>query len=288
MTDKFNEFFQAEARMFLLASIRIALSEDGPDLTSLGIFSENDMARAHIVAKQSTIVAGLPLIPIILEFCGERSQAMLNVDDGERVSDGAVVAIIQGPAIDLLKAERTMLNFLTHLSGIAQLTSKYVAAIKDSGVTLLDTRKTLPGLRYPEKYAVTMGGGANHRVNLAEMLLVKDNHIDRAGGIGKAVDKLRQAHSPCPPIEVECRTLQEVGEASESRVQRIMLDNMDPEVIKEALAMIPEGIETEISGNVTIDNLSELAALGPDFISVGRLTHSAPASDFSMRMETIA
>lgn len=288
MTDKFNDFFQAEARMFLLASIRIAISEDGPDLTSQGIFLENDMARAHIVAKQSTIVAGLPIIPLVLEFCGESCQAMLNVDDGERVSEGAVVAILQGPAAELLKAERTMLNFLTHLSGIAELTSRYATAIKDSGATLLDTRKTLPGLRYPEKYAVTVGGGENHRINLAEMLLVKDNHIDRAGSIGNAVGKLRQAHSPCPPIEVECRNIEEVIEASESRVQRIMLDNMEPEGIKQALALVPDGVETEISGNVTLENISELAALGPDYISVGRLTHSAPASDFSMRMEVIS
>jgi len=282
-TTIFDNFFQAEARMFLLATIRIALAEDGSDLTSMGLFREDDMAQAMIVAKEQTVVAGLPLIPMILEFGGDKCQAHLNVDDGDIVSEGTMVAAIQGPAIQLLKAERVIMNFLCHLSGIANLTAQYVKALEGTKTTLLDTRKTLPGLRFPEKYAVLAGGGKNHRLTLSDMLMLKDNHIDRAGSITQAVNQLLAVHSPCPPIEVECRTIAEVEEASQCEIQRIMLDNMDAETIKSALGIIPEGIETEISGNMTLDTIREYAELGPDYISVGKLTHSAPSSDFSMQ-----
>ncbi len=284
----FEEFFQAEARLFLLTAIRVALSEDGADLTSRALFTDQDTAQAQIVAKQEAVMAGLPLLPLILEFAGDGDsgspcQCFLNVDDGDRVSSGTVVAALQGPAARLLALERTMLNFLTHLSGIATLTAEYVKRLEGTGTRLLDTRKTLPGLRYPEKYAVLAGGGTNHRINLSEMLMLKDNHIDRAGSITKAVDGLRAAYDPCPPIEVECRTLDEVREAARAGVERIMLDNMDEHGLRRALALTGDA-ETEISGNVTLDNIADLAGLGADFISVGRLTHSAPAADLSMRL----
>ncbi len=284
----FETFFQTEARLFLLAGIRIALSEDGKDLTSLGIFEDSDLAVAHIMAKEETIVAGLPLIPLILEFAGCEFQHMLNVDEGQRVSAGTMLAAIQAPATHILRTERVILNYLGHLSGIASLTARYVAALEGSRTTLLDTRKTLPGLRYPEKYAVLVGGAKNHRLNLSEMLMVKDNHIDRAGGITPAVAKLRQAYPDnCPPIEVECRTLVEVDEAVAANVSRIMLDNMDLGLLRESLARIPEGIETEASGNVTLENIAAIGAVGPDFVSVGRITHSAPAADLSMRIQPL-
>lgn len=279
----FDDFFQAEARMFLLATIRIALAEDGSDLTSQGLFTESDMAQALIVAKQDTVVAGLPIIPMVLEFGGQDCQVHLNVDDGDAVSEGTMVAALQGPAQQILKAERVILNFLCHLSGIANLTARYVEALKGTKTTLLDTRKTLPGLRFPEKYAVLAGGGRNHRLTLSEMLMLKDNHIDRAGSIVEAVKQLRRTYSPCPPIEVECRTLDEVREATGCGVERIMLDNMDTETTREALGLIPDSIETELSGGVSLENIREIAELGPDYISVGRLTHSAPVSDFSMQ-----
>lgn len=282
-TKTFDDFFQAEARMFLLATIRIALAEDGSDLTSQGLFTENDMAQAMIVAKQDTVVAGLPIIPMVLEFGGEECQVHLNVDEGDAVSEGTMVAAIQGPAQQLLKSERVILNFLCHLSGIANLSAQYVEALKGTKTTLLDTRKTLPGLRFPEKYAVLAGGGKNHRLTLSDMLMLKDNHIDRAGSISQAVNQLRNFHSPCPPIEVECRTLAEVEEASQCEIQRIMLDNMDAETTKTALGIIPDTIETEISGNVSLENIREIAEAGPNYISVGKLTHSAPSSDFSMQ-----
>jgi len=286
--ERFDAFFTQEARLFLLAGIRVALSEDGPDLTSKAVFGEDDMAQAMVTAKQDTIVCGLPLIPLIMEF-GEgegnsKCQIHLNVDDGDRVSAGTMIAALQGPAHLLFKAERIILNFITHLSGIAELASKYAKAVEGTKATVLDTRKTLPGLRYAEKYAVLVGGCRNHRKNLTEMLMLKDNHIDRAGSISLAVKRCRDAYDPCPPIEVECRDMTEVLEAVECRVERIMLDNMDGPAITQALAAIPADIETEVSGGVTLENIRELAELGPDFISVGRLTHSAPASDFSMQI----
>ncbi|MGE4552015.1 MAG: carboxylating nicotinate-nucleotide diphosphorylase [Desulfovibrionaceae bacterium] len=289
MDTRFEAFFQAEARLFLLTAIKIALSEDGPDLTSQGVFAPDDRARARVVAKQSTLVAGLPIIPLVLEFGGDEPDCAtaLHAADGDRVAPGDVVAEIRGPAVKLLKAERVILNFITHLSGIAELTAQYVARLEGTATRLLDTRKTLPGLRYPEKYAVLCGGGVNHRLNLVEMLMLKNNHIDRAGGITPAVARLREAYSPCPPIEVECRTEAEVREAAALGVDRIMLDNMAPEAMRAALTLIPEDTETEVSGGVTLETIRDIALLGPDYVSVGRLTHSAPASDFSMRIEAV-
>ena len=287
-TNIFDEFFQAEARMFLLATIRIALAEDGSDLTSMGLFNENDMTQAMIVAKQETVVAGLPIIPLVLEFGGADCQVHLNVEEGERVSEGTMVAALQGSTIQLLKAERVIMNFLCHLSGIANMTSRFVKTLEGTNTQLLDTRKTLPGLRFPEKYAVLAGGAKNHRLTLSDMLMLKDNHIDRAGSITQAVAALHNAHNPCPPIEVECRTLEEVEEASKCQIQRIMLDNMDAETVTKALALIPDSIESEISGNITLSNIKDVAELGPDYISVGQLTHSAPSSDFSMQFVPIS
>jgi nicotinate-nucleotide pyrophosphorylase (carboxylating) len=284
----FDDVFKAEARLFLLAGIRIALSEDGKDLTSEGVFGENDLATAHIVSKDEAVIAGLPLIPLILEFAGCEFQHMLNVDEGDRVGPGALIAAIQGPARHLLRTERVILNYLCHLSGIASLTARYVKALEGSRTVLLDTRKTLPGLRYPEKYAVRVGGAQNHRLNLSEMLMVKDNHIDRAGGIIPAVEKLRAAYGDdCPPIEVECRSFDEVDQAVGCKVNRIMLDNMDLEELGQALARVPAGIETEVSGGVSLDTIAAIGAIGPDFVSVGRLTHSAPVADLSMRISAL-
>ena len=275
--------------MFLLASIRIALSEDGPDLTSQALFTNSDILTAEIIAKSDTVIAGLPIIPLVLEFSGEdvETEVHLNLDDGDFAPAGTTVALLRGPAPLLLKAERIILNFLGHMSGVATLVRSYVEALKGTGATLLDTRKTLPGLRYPEKYAVLCGGGRNHRLNLAEMLMLKDNHIDRAGSITQAVQALRTAYSPCPPIEVECRTMDEVREAAALNVDRIMFDNMTPDMIREAMPLVPESIETEASGNVDLDTIAELGKSGVRFISVGRLTHSAPAADLSMTMQKL-
>ena len=200
-----------------------------------------------------------------------------------------MAALLEGPASGLLRAERVILNFLCHLSGIANLTAAYVAALGDSRTRLLDTRKTLPGLRYPEKYAVLAGGGRNHRRNLAEMLMLKDNHLDRAGGIVPAVEALRRAFpdGSMPPLEIECRTL---GGGPPGRIPEPDPHHArqhDPGPDPPGPVLDPRGIETELSGNVCLQSLPELARLGADFISVGRITHSAPYADFSMQLAIV-
>jgi nicotinate-nucleotide pyrophosphorylase (carboxylating) len=285
---RFEAFFAGQARQFLVRAIDLALEEDGPDLTSRAIFSPDDRLRATIVAKQDTLVAGLPILPLVLERMGDAAscQTELRAADGDRVANRTVVAVIDGPAVTLLKAERVMLNFLCHLSGIANRVAEAVAALAGSKTRLLDTRKTLPGLRYPEKYAVRVGGGVNHRMDLAAMLMLKDNHVDRAGGIPQAMAAVRAAYrdhpADLPPVEIECRTLDEVAQAVAERPARLMLDNMDPATMRQALALVPAGIETEVSGGVDISALAAIGALGADFVSVGRITHSAPSADFSM------
>ncbi len=285
----FTAFFSGTALDRLTAAIDLALVEDGPDLTSDAVFSPEDRVVAVVVAKQHTLVAGLPIAPIILDRCPEVHPYTLEMSarDGDRLAPGETALRVTGSARHILKAERVILNFMTHLSGIANLTHDYVTALEGTHTRLLDTRKTLPGLRHVEKYAVLVGGGLNHRIDLAEMLMLKDNHIDAAGSITAAVTRLRTAYAPCPPIEVECRTMEEVAEAVACHVDRIMLDNMTPEAMRAALGIIPRTIETETSGGVTLETIRSLALVGdrgPDFISVGRLTHSAPAADFSMRI----
>ena len=283
---KFYEFFHGQRLDYLLRLISLALDEDGRDLTSLALFNEQDTTEACIVAKQDGVVAGLPVAPLVFSAMETRQKTSLVFEkqDGDPVKPGDVVLRMTGPAADLLTAERIIMNFVCHLSGIASVTRAFTNRLAGTNSVLLDTRKTNPGLRYPEKYAVLMGGGKNHRMNLEEMLMLKDNHIDRAGSITRAVAALRDTYDPCPPIEVECRTLDDVREASSCRVDRIMLDNMDLATMKEALALVPGPIETEASGNVTLDTIRDIALIGPDFISSGYLTHSAPVADFSMRI----
>lgn len=285
----FDDFFQGQSLHYLLEAIDLALREDGRDLTSRAVFSPDETSEAVLVAKQDAVLAGLPLLPIVLEATTKYEPGVWDYQplkkDGEHVSYGERLAVIKGGTRLILKAERVMLNFVTHLSGIATLTATYAEKLAGSKTRLLDTRKTQPCQRYPEKYAVLMGGGFNHRANLEAMLMLKDNHIDAAGGISNAVELLRRAYDPCPPIEVECRTLEEVREAVNVKADRIMLDNMNLEMISRALALIPDGTETEVSGGVSLESIGDYGALkpkGPDFVSVGRLTHSAPVADFSL------
>ena len=289
----FEIFFKGAARDSLLQAIDLALDEDGPDLTSLAVFSPDDVMRARIVAKEDTLVAGLPIVSLVLDALGARAACETDfaVEEGSRVARGTAVCRLKGPAVALLRAERVILNFICHLSGVANLTARYVAALSGTTTRLLDTRKTLPGLRYPEKYAVLVGGGCNHRKNLAEMLMLKDNHIDRAGGIPQAMAALRGAYrdglKSMPPVEIECRTLEEVALAVAEKPARIMFDNMDPDTMRRARTLVPPGIETEASGGVSLDTIISVAAAGPDYVSVGRITHSAPAADFSMQLTSV-
>lgn len=285
----FDKYFSPQALCFVDKSIKIALEEDGEELTSQAVFRSGDTMKACILAKEDSLVAGLPLIQRILHIHGQGGSVELLTEEGAFVTAGTEVAHLAGPAPTLLKIERIILNYLCHLSGIANLTRQYVRQLEGSGVCLLDTRKTLPGLRWPEKYAVCVGGGCNHRRNLEEMLMLKDNHIDAAGSIRAAVQCLRQRYGgQCPPIEVECRTLDDVREAVSCNVERVMMDNMDIPRLTAALALVPLDIEAEISGGVSLENIRQLAHIGPrraNFISVGRLTHSALAADFSMNIK---
>jgi len=285
--DFFAKYFSGEGLQYLNAAINLALAEDSQDLTSDAIFcSCKDNIKAIIIAKENTLVVGLPIIKHILKAHNGGGKVELCASEGSLVDKGCVVAHIIGTAQTLLKVERVILNFISHLSGIANLTKEYVQELKGTGVSLLDTRKTLPCLRWPEKYAVLMGGGKNHRRNLSEMLMLKDNHIDALGSISAAVKCLRTKYQEnCPPIEVECRTLADVIEAAKNNVTRIMLDNMSNDMLAEALEIIPSHIESEISGNVSLENIRELALIGikhVQYISVGKLTHSVLAADFSM------
>ncbi len=290
---EFSEYFQGEARAHLLSILQLSLAEDGPDLTTEGVFGLDDRLQAVIVAKERTIVSGLPVIPLVMDLCAAHPEELSYTwqafaKDGEEVVAGTLLARIIGPARQILRAERVILNLVSHMCGIANLTSLYVETLEGTGVRLLDTRKTMPGLRYPDKYAVLCGGGHNHRRNLAEMLMLKDNHIDAAGSMTKAVGLLRARYNPCPPIEVECRNQDEIREAVACKVDRIMLDNMTPDMLPGALAMIPSSIETEVSGGINLDTIRAYATAGtvrkPDFISVGRITHSAVTADLSMRI----
>ncbi len=283
----FNTFFQGKAFNYLTALIDLALEEDGRDLTSEALFSPDDRLRAVITAKQHTLVAGLPLFSLILERIPGSVDVELLVKEGASAAPDTRVARFEGQAIKVLKAERIMLNFLSRLSGIANLTRAFVQKLEGTNVTLLDTRKTTPGLRYPEKYAVLIGGGKNHRLDLETMLMLKDNHIDRAGSIKSAVKCLRKSYKACPPIEVECRSLDDVRETVQAQADRIMLDNMDSSTISRALKIIhAAGLESEVSGGINLENIAAIASLGPTYISAGALTHSAVAADFSMSIDT--
>lgn len=289
MPKRWTQFFTPEASQLLQQSISLALEEDGPELTSKCIFNKDKVLTGIIRAKEKTIVTGLPLVALVLKQWGAPFTSAALVSEGSTVEAMTNVAEIVTTAEALLKTERVILNYITHLSGISNLTAQYVKELDGTGVKLLDTRKTLPGLRWVEKYAVQAGGGYNHRMNLTEMLMLKDNHIDAAGSIGKACEQLRQCYNPCPPIEVECRTLDDVRQALDAKADRIMLDNMSGQILHDALLLIPSTVEAEISGGVTLDNIRQLAVSSPrrpDFISVGRLTHSAKAADFSMTIKT--
>lgn len=286
MFTPWDKFFSSEGQTLLARGIDLALDEDGPDLTAQAVFSTDARLAARIRAKDAGLVVGLPVIGTVFKRLGTDCAWRALVREGSTVPAMTDVAAITAQTSALLKAERVILNYISRLSGIANLTALYASELEGTGVRLLDTRKTAPGLRWPEKYAVQAGGGSNHRKNLTEMLMLKDNHIDAAGSIERAVGLLRERYNPCPPIEVECRTSDHVREAVAAGVSRIMMDNMSQDLLGRALAIVPPTIETEVSGGVTLENIRRIVLTEPrpDFVSVGRLTHSAVAADFSMTL----
>jgi quinolinate synthase len=267
--------------------VRRALAEDiGPgDVTSSWTLPDDLRLRGRVMAKAPGIVAGLDVARLVFQTVDERIVFRSVVADGSAVSPGDTLATLMGPSKSILSAERVALNLLQRMSGIATLTSLYVEAVRDTKAVILDTRKTAPGLRILDKMAVRLGGGQNHRFGLYDMVLIKDNHIVAAGSITGAVQSVRSHNKDELPIEVEVKNLDELGEALDLGVDRIMLDNMDPEQMREAVALVAGRAELEASGGITLENVAANAKTGVDYISVGALTHSAPALDISLEVE---
>lgn len=266
----------------ILATIRSALAEDiGPgDATTNSIVPAEAAMRGQIIAKQDGVIAGLDVAQTVYQMVDAQVDFRPQVDEGARVTNRQVLALVSGRTRSLLTAERTALNFLGRISGIATLTRSFVDAVAGTKAVILDTRKTDPGLRLADKLAVRRGGGQNHRIGLYDMVLIKDNHIDYAGSITLAVTRAR-AGAPGLAIEVEARTLDDVREALTIGVERILLDNMTPESMAEAVRLTAGRAKLEASGNVTLETVRRIAETGVDYISVGALTHSAKVFDVS-------
>ena len=264
--------------------VRRALTEDvGPgDVTTDTLVPVEARSTAQLIAKSTCVVAGLDIARAVFRELDPALHWTSVVTDGDRCGAGDVLAELEGRARVLLTGERTALNFLQHLSGIATLTQRYVDAT-GGRLTILDTRKTIPTLRVLAKYAVRCGGGTNHRHGLWDAVLIKDNHIRIAGGVGEAIKRVR-AQGVTLPIEVEAESLSEVAEALAARPDIILLDNLGDSEMREAVALIGGRTKIEISGGVTLERIPALAAIGADTVSVGALTHSAPAADISLEM----
>jgi nicotinate-nucleotide pyrophosphorylase (carboxylating) len=254
------------------------------DVTSTATLAEETHLAGRITAKAEGVAAGLPVAAAVWLLVDQNVSLIPCVAEGESVRPGQLLAEVSGPGPSLLAGERTALNLLGRLSGIASLTRQFVAAIAGTRAVILDTRKTAPGARRLDKYAVKLGGAQNHRLGLYDMALVKDNHIDGAGGIRPAVARLRQKYGAAFPIEVEVKNLEELAEALSLNLARIMLDNMDCDAMRRAVELTAGRTPLEASGNVSLRTLRAIAETGVDYISVGALTHSAPVLDVSLRL----
>lgn len=290
-----------------LQIVKYALSEDvgTGDITSLNTIKSGVNARAAIVAKERGVVAGLDVARITFREADATLRWKTVVPDGQLVTPGTAVAQVVGDAGSILKAERTALNFLQRLSGVATSTRRYVDAIAGTGCQILDTRKTTPGLRFLEKYAVKVGGGENHRLALWDMYLVKDNHIRAAGGITNAIDRIQRTRQGDLMLEVEVESLDQLREALRPEVDRILLDNRGVDEVRHAVAVVDEWCaqhppessrtppharrwpEVEVSGGMRLETVRSFAETGVDYISVGAITHSAPALDLSLEIEEV-
>ncbi|MGN0533133.1 MAG: carboxylating nicotinate-nucleotide diphosphorylase [Eubacterium sp.] len=261
------------------------LKEDitSEDVSTNAVMPENRQGKADLICKQDGIVCGLDVFKRTFELLDSSSRFEASCKDGDFVKKGQLMGVIYGDIKAILSGERTALNYLQRMSGIATITREYVNELEGFSTTLLDTRKTTPNMRPFEKYAVTVGGATNHRYNLSDGVLLKDNHIGAAGSVTKAI-QMAKAYAPfVRKIEIETETLEQVKEALEAGADIIMLDNMDNETMKKAVELIGGRAETECSGNVTKERLKEIAEIGVDFISCGALTHSAPIMDVSLK-----
>jgi nicotinate-nucleotide pyrophosphorylase (carboxylating) len=280
------ELAKLELPPFLVErAVAAALEEDlgqAGDITTDPIIPAHAVAEAEVVARKAGVIAGLDLAAESFKALDPDAQFVAGVADGAHVGAGSRIARIQGKARALLMAERTALNFLGHLSGIATLTASYVAAIEGTKARIVCTRKTTPGLRALEKYAVRAGGGVNHRFGLYDAVLVKDNHIAAAGSLSRALTKLRARIGHLVKVEVEVDTLDQLEEALRFPIDAVLLDNMDVAALKRAVAMVGGRVQTEASGGVNLETVRKIAETGVDLISVGALTHSAPRLDLAL------
>jgi len=267
--------------------IRTALAEDINyiDITTDLLIDPSDMTKASLVAKADGVLAGIDVA--LRAFCFEDDKIICEklIEDCSILKKGDVIAKIEGPTASILKTERTALNILSHMCGIATYTKKCVDAVAEFDVSITDTRKTLPGLRPLQKYAVLCGGGNNHRYNLSAAAMIKDNHVDAYGSVFNAISTLRERAGHMVVIEVEVRTLEELKEAIDAGALVIMLDNMTPEMLREAVELTNGRAILEVSGNVTLENVYEIAETGIPIISIGALTHSVKSLDISLRIE---
>jgi nicotinate-nucleotide pyrophosphorylase (carboxylating) len=261
-----------------------AFAEDLPDLTGTALFGPADQARAELVAKKPGVLCGMPAFVAAFKFLDPGCTVDVIHGDGETAAAGDSAASVSGATRAILAAERTALNFVTRLSGIATLTRRFVDAVAGTRCLILDTRKTTPGWRALEKHAVRCGGGTNHRMGLFDAAMLKDTHLAAAGSLTVAVAKVRERWGGSLPLVVECATLAMVEEALACNAPHIMLDNMDLASIREAVALVAGRARLEVSGGVTLERARALAETGVDFLSVGALTHSAPALDLSLQV----
>ena len=265
--------------------IRMALEEDitSEDVSTNAVMPTKVQGTVDLIAKEDGVIAGMDVYARVFKLLDEDTEIEMFCHDGDEVREGDLMAKVTGDIRVLLSGERVALNYLQRMSGIATYTRSVAKLLEGSGVTLLDTRKTTPNCRVFEKYAVRVGGGCNHRYNLSDGVLLKDNHIGAAGSITKAI-QMAKAYAPfVRKIEIETETLEQVVEAVEAGADIIMLDNMTPEVMKQAVALIDGRVQTECSGNITKENIARICEIGVDFVSSGALTHSAPILDISMK-----
>jgi len=282
-----------EPNLLDLQLIDLAFAEDlgipYQDVTTATLFPEKmGMASAHIISKnvEPIVICGLPLVALVLKKLDPLLHLQSDYDDGQHLMHGEKLLSISGPAQSLLMAERIILNFLQRLSAIATLTSQFVQVIQHTHTKILDTRKTLPGFRHLEKYAVQCGGGVNHRMGLYDALMIKDTHVDLSHGMEKALQQLPDDITQTFPVIVEVRTIAELSivlSQAKHKVSRVLLDNMHTEMLCDCVKMCKGILPTEASGNINLDNLLEVAECGVDFISVGKITHSATMVDLSMK-----
>ncbi|MBN1622628.1 MAG: carboxylating nicotinate-nucleotide diphosphorylase [Endomicrobiales bacterium] len=269
--------------------IHEAFKEDSikNDITSKCVFSDKIIAKANLLVKERGIICGMHIADEVLKEFDSSLETLLLCEDGQLVRKGQIIAEIKGAAHSILSCERTLLNFLQHLSGVATITRQFVDKVKDTKIKIYDTRKTLPGLRELEKYAVRCGGGCNHRVNLEEMAMIKDNHLKVIGNIKDGVEKIKQ-NNPDVKVEVECQSIYQIQQAIESGADIIMLDNMSFLSMQEATELIRKNktkkIEIEVSGGVNLKTIETFTNLDIDRISIGALTHSAPSLDISLEI----